>query len=594
MRRLVFGFITSIICVLALGLVFWNVTPAYAQGGCGGPRQPPCPPAPQQPPQQPSGPGPGPSHPEITFSEGTPFQVPTPAPTNTPVPPTATATPVPPTATPIPPAMTPTPFANTVVLNELVAKPKNTDWNVDGAINPDDEWIELYNGGEGSVDLTGWRLGALNTTAAVTFTIPANTMIPGRGYSTFFRAQTKLVLDGARTQVRLLYPSGVVADAVQSPELRFDQSYARSIDGGGRWTPDCVPSPNAQNCRSVATLTSSFNLPFFEKHIADPTILGKLDSAVVATNLLLALILALAMGFFGNLLNDSLESHEEHVQQLLTPVRTVTHHLRRAGNQIDALLSVWRPLVWLSFLVKLAVILFLYGLILAFLDPNFAMPDKDGWLLIIALALSVGLVGLIDDIALYLYLRLHGSDSAIRIHSGNIVLVLATTLFSRFSALTPGLLVGTPAGIEEVKDPDFETKSHLLAMGATAFVAIVAWALAPLISADAWFKTLFLLIFAAGVQTLFFEMIPLKYLHGRGVFQFNRLLWLVLFVVTTTVFMQTMLNPDGAFVSAFDSPNMVVLSVVVIVFCIFSTAVWFYLQRLEKVQAAKAAGAAGK
>ncbi len=597
-RKLFFGLTALGIWILAFWLLLSSATSTYAQRVA--PPPPPPPPTVQQPPVVPSGPGPsgpGPSRPEIPFSEGKPFQLPTlAAPTNTPVPPTPVpATPVPPTSvpptsvppTPVPP--TPTPFANTIVLNELIAKPKNTDWNHDRTINADDEWIELYNGGAASVDLTGWRLNAISATAAMTFTIPASTMIPSRGYSTFFRAQTKLNLEVAGTEVRLLYPNGAVVDTVRYTDLRFDQSYARSVDGGGHWTPDCVSSPNAQNCQQVTTLTSSFNLPFFEKHIADPAILSRLDMNVVGTNFLLALILALAMGFFGTLLSDSLESHEEHVQGLLAPVRALTHRVRRAGEMIDAVLRVWKPLFWLGFMLKLGVILFLYGLILAFLDPNFSVPDQDGWLLVLALALSVGLVGLIDDIAQYVYLRLHGSDAAIRIHSGNIILVLATTLFSRFSALAPGLLVGYPAGIEEVKDPSFETKSHLLAIGAIAVVVIIAWALTPLFAADAWFKTLFLLIFAAGVQTLFFEMLPLKYLHGRGIFQFNRLLWLVLFIVTTTVFLQTMLNPDGAFVSAFNSPNMVVVSLVVVAFCILSTAVWFYLQRLEKAEAAKVA-----
>jgi hypothetical protein len=219
------------------------------------------------------------------------------------------------------------------------------------------------------------------------------------------------------------------------------------------------------------------------------------------------------------------------------------------------------------------------------------MSDQDGWLLILALALSAGLVGLIDDIAQYIYLRLHDSDSTVRIHSGNLILVLFTTLFSRFSGLVPGLLVGSPAGIEDVEDEDFEIKSHLLGIGSIIAVSAGAWLLSPLFDADAWFKTLFLLIFAAGVQTLFFEMLPLKYLHGEGVYQFNRVLWLGLFIVAATVFLQTMLNPDGAFVSAFESPNMVLLSIVVVAFCIFSTAVWFYLQRLEKLETAEIASA---
>lgn len=582
------------VSILALALSLLNATSAYAQSGCiVVARKIICPP-----PAPPAGPGPGPSHPEITFSEGTPFQIPTvAAPTTTPVPPTVapvlptlTSTPAPPTvtSTPVPPTVTPTPLAATIALNELLSNPRNTDWNSDRAVTADDEWIELYNGGSTRVDLANWQLVAISGTGAITFTLPPTTTIPAQGYAIFFHGQTKLELNGAG-QVRLLFPNNNVADAVTYPALRFDQTYARSVDGGGQWTANCVPSPDARNCQLINTITSDFNLPFFQNHIADPSILNKLDWNVVTTNFLLALILALAMGFFGNLLNDSLETHEEHVQRLLAPVRSVTDRLRRAGSRFDERLRAWRPLFWLSFVLRLAVILLLYGFILAFLDPNFTIPDKDGWLLILALALSAGLVSLTDDIAQYLYLRLNGLESVIRVHPGNFILVIATTLFSRFTSLAPGLLVGSPAGIEEVKEENFEIRSHLLAVGSLAVVAIGAWALTPLFAADAWFKTLFLLIFGASVQTLFFEMIPLRYLHGRGVFQFNRILWLVLFVVTTTVFLQTMLNPHSSFASAFNSPNMAMLAIVVSAFCVFSTAVWFYLQRLEKAEAAKAA-----
>ncbi len=588
MRRLTFGL--TILAVGIFGLWLLSATPTYAQCVLVG-RQRIC----AQPPPPP-GPGTGPSHPEITFSEGAPFQV------SPPPPPTATSTPMPlptntptntptnaPTHTPTStPTVTPTPFAKTIMLNEVLPQPKNTDWNGDAALNPDDEWIELYNASTTSVDLSGWQLAAIGGTSAMTYTIPASTTISARGFSIFFRRQTKLEINGADIEVRLRYPNGSAVDAVRFAQLRSDQTYARSVDGGGYWTPNCVPSPDSQNCVRVATTTSSFNLPFFQKHIADPSILSKLNVSVLTTNLLLALILALAFGFFGNLLNDAVESHEEHVQSLIAPLRRLTGKLQHTGSQIDAALRVWRPLFWLGFLLRLAVLMFIYGFILAFLDPSFAMPDKDGWLLILALALSAGLVSLIDDIAQYIYLRLHDSDSTIRIHSGNLILVLFTTLFSRFSGLVPGLLVGSPAGIEDVKDPDFEIKSHLLGIGSIIAVSAGAWLLSPLFDADAWFKTLFLLIFAAGVQTLFFEMLPLKYLHGQGVYQFNRVLWLGLFVIATTVFLQTMLNPDGAFVSAFNSPNMVLLSIVVIAFCIFSTAVWFYLQRLEKLETAKA------
>ena len=46
----------------------------------------------------------------------------------------------------------------------------------------------------------------------------------------------------------------------------------------------------------------------------------------------------------------------------------------------------------------------------------------------------------------------------------------------------------------------------------------------------------------------------------------------------------TMLNPDGDFVKAFDSPNMALLAIVVAMFCVFSVAVWFYFNGLGEQQ----------
>jgi hypothetical protein len=50
-----------------------------------------------------------------------------------------------------------------------------------------------------------------------------------------------------------------------------------------------------------------------------------------------------------------------------------------------------------------------------------------------------------------------------------------------------------------------------------------------------------------------------------------------------------MLNPDGESVKAFESPNMLLLSVVVGLFCVLSATVWLYFNRLGKRAQAHAA-----
>ncbi|MBI5300968.1 MAG: lamin tail domain-containing protein [Chloroflexi bacterium] len=565
--------------------------PASAQCGRTG-----CPP-PKEPPQQPEPQEPREPREPLADRRDDPTRapVPTPAPTSTPEPtrvtvstipspepsagpniPLATQTATAPepvvvaTSTPLPPATVlamPT-FPTTIVLNEYRVPDRNAE----------NEWIELYNLGDSSVDLSGWQL-AHTANGGGAYIIPSGTTIAPRGFRVFTRAQTGLTLNSQSDDVQLVYPNGAVADTTRHSRLRDNQVYARSVDGAGLWLADCKPTPNTANCPLVAGASS-----YFRDHIATPSLFGALNVAALITNFLLALVLALAMGFFGNMLNDVLESHEPEIAAWFAPIRPVIYGIRNAATQFDDTFAKWR-LSLLGWVIKLGFMLVLYGIVFAYLDPSFDITQPAGWLLIAALALSAGVIGVIDDLAQYAYLRRRGSRGTIRLHGGNLLLSILSAMFSRFSGLTPGLLFGNPAGIEDVDDPHFEIPSHFIALGAMGILAIAAWLLTPLIDEGAWLHTTLLLIFALGVQSVFFEMLPIKYLHGKGIFQYNRWLWVILFALTTTVFFQTMLNPNGDFVHAFQQSNMIVLSLTVIGFCILSAGLWYYFQRVQKATA---------
>ena len=48
-------------------------------------------------------------------------------------------------------------IVSSVKINEFVVDPQ-TDWDDDNSTNSDDEFVEIYNDGLTSVDLTGWIL----------------------------------------------------------------------------------------------------------------------------------------------------------------------------------------------------------------------------------------------------------------------------------------------------------------------------------------------------------------------------------------------------------------------------------------------------
>ena len=519
--------------------------------------------------------------PKVTHTKAPPSDTPsptvtpsiTPSPTNTPTnTPTITPSPTQTNTPTITPSPTATPFPRGVLLNEILSQAKFKDWNEDGSDNADDAWIELVNLGDHPADVSGWTLDTGKDTPS--YLVPNETILPPGGFVILFRKQTQLNLDQYH-RLRLLFPDGDISDDVRYPSLEDDRVYARLHDGQDPWRLGCVPTPLSPNCQSAESVTSQFNLPFFQRAIYGPV--RHYDPEVVVTNLLLAIILALAIGFFSNLLNDAIETHEDDYAHLFAPFINPFNKVRARIRGVDRVVSSSRT-PWMGFIVKLVVLLLLYGTILAYLDPNFQFINQDGFLLIVALGFSTGLIAILDDLAVYLYLRSKGGGGRMGLHSSNFLMVITTTLFSRVANLVPGLLLGSPAGIEDIPDEHNGPHLDILAILVTAAASLVAWAFSAY-TVDPWLSTLLLLTFGAGMQTIFFEMLPLSYLRGKSIFQFNPLLWLILFVGATVLFLQTMLNPNGPFLSAFQSANMTLLSVFTALYCLICALIWFFLTR---------------
>ncbi len=496
-------------------------------------------------------------------------------PVNTLVPPTKTLSPTPtftftPSFTP-----SPTPFANSILLNEILPDARFKDWNKDTLKDINDQWIELYNFGNVPADISGWTLDTGPDTPA--YIIPNETIIPAKGFLIFFSDTTQLALELA-PKVRLLFPNQTIADDVDLPAMDFDEVYAREVDGGNPWRVGCVPTPNSKNCQLAETVTSGFNLPYFEESIQIPD--KTLDIRVVGTNIFLGILLAIAVGFFSNLVNNAIESHEEHVARLLRPIKWIGRFTSRIGDWFNNLMKASR-LSWLGFVIKLSAILLIEGFILAFLDPNFTLLTGDGIMLVIALGFSVGLIALTDDIATHLYLRLRGHKTHVRVHSGNFLLVIISTFISRVTGFVPGVMLGSPAGIEDIPEDQNGPHLDIIAVIATALVGALAWWLLPMASYDPWLKTLLVLVFATGVQTVFFEMIPFTYLRGKGIYKMSRVLWVLMFGSITAIFLQTMVNPHGAYLSAFESKNMLLLTLATLAYCLLCAFIWLILTRAE-------------
>ncbi|HSM71590.1 MAG TPA: lamin tail domain-containing protein, partial [Anaerolineales bacterium] len=142
-----------------------------------------------------------------------------------------------------------------VAINEFVPRPGH-DWNNDGLINTDDEYIELLNHGVVDVNLAGYRLDDEVNIGSPPFTLPSVILKPGERI-VFYGSQTGLLLSDGGDGVRLLKPNGQLADAYNYFVVNFpDQSFCRLPDNGGAddWNTNCYPTPGLRNALSGSIL----------------------------------------------------------------------------------------------------------------------------------------------------------------------------------------------------------------------------------------------------------------------------------------------------------------------------------------------------
>lgn len=155
---------------------------------------------------------------------------------------TITPTPRPPkTATPRPP----TPFGR-MVINEFLPR-AGFDWNNDGVIDVNDEFIEIENLGPVDVNLSGWKLDDEINTGSSPYTLPNKILKTGE-HAVFYGSMTNILLNDSGDSVRLINKSGVVVDARTYGVVKYpDQSHCRIPDGNGYWQLACFPTPGNEN-----------------------------------------------------------------------------------------------------------------------------------------------------------------------------------------------------------------------------------------------------------------------------------------------------------------------------------------------------------
>lgn len=155
-----------------------------------------------------------------------------------------------------------------IYINEFLAS--NTSVNVNPADNNNDDWIELYNAGNNTVDLKDYYLTD-NLKNPTKWQITTNLSISAHGYLLIWadgsgigaRASFKLAQEGE--EIGLFDPNVTLVDSVSFVNELTDISHGRRTDGAAQWGYFSTPTPgSANNTRAYNGMVDNvpeFSLP---------------------------------------------------------------------------------------------------------------------------------------------------------------------------------------------------------------------------------------------------------------------------------------------------------------------------------------------
>ena len=118
------------------------------------------------------------------------------------------------------------------LINEFMVNPEGND--------EEGEWIELYNGSYGPIDLSGWFLDDEEGSSSP-FQIPQGTVLMPGSHIVFGAPALKLSLKNSSDMVRLLAPDKSVKEIINYADAKENFAYAKKPDGTFVWTELITP-----------------------------------------------------------------------------------------------------------------------------------------------------------------------------------------------------------------------------------------------------------------------------------------------------------------------------------------------------------------
>jgi hypothetical protein len=321
---------------------------------------------------------------------------------------------------------------------------------------------------------------------------------------------------------------------------------------------------------------------------------------VVLTNVLLALLVVILFGVTSSVFNSTIDDNRPYIsaryRALVAWFGPITGPLLRAERGLQTVTGRAR----LSTLTRVLVVLGLTGVIYGFLSPDFGLTTQ-GAFLFVSLVIGLGvLTYLSEGGSTILATRAFHVESSVRLFGAAVVVAIAFVAISRLTDFRPGFVYGFVASSlilgGATLDPRRSAQLIVIPSLALLVAGLGAWlVLVPLHDAalqdgtaiSVIADTVAATIFVGAFEGLFFNMIPLTFMDGKAVYQWNKIAWALLFGISTFLFWQLVINQYASYLDAFRQTNVQICLAILAIYGGLTLATWAFFRYRRRNEGAE-------
>jgi hypothetical protein len=241
--------------------------------------------------------------------------------------------------------------------------------------------------------------------------------------------------------------------------------------------------------------------------------------------------------------------------------------------------------------IRVGLILGVTGLVYGFLSPDFGL-DASSVLLFASIVLGVGFVTfLTEGGGALLASRRMRAPASVRLYLAAVLIAIMCVALTRLMDFQPGILYGFVASSVLLGSVVLDRRQSAVLVIVPSFAllaaSLLAWAIIPSVrplaeSGGSWWLVLLqaalVTIFVAGIEGLFYAMIPITFMDGATVFEWNKLVWAGSFGLATFLFWHLLLNQNDAYLDALRQTRVAVALGLVLAYGAVTVGTWLFFK----------------